>query len=142
MIESKGRHKSPIRGSSGLRVRPALEERTLGGSGGMPPQKHFGFRPSEIVAGAIWGRNTRPYGRRTCYAMLVTAQVLHPQEDFTMRACAVIYTVFFSRLLHTRRFIEVRKKRGGNCSMLATPLRLSLLTLTLLPEPYYLPTPH
>ena len=25
------------------------------------------FRPSEIVAGAIWGRNTRPYGRRTCW---------------------------------------------------------------------------
>ena len=32
-IESKGRQKSPIRGSSGSRVRPALEERTLGGSG-------------------------------------------------------------------------------------------------------------
>ena len=42
------------------RVRPALEECTLGGSGGMPPHKFLDFRLSEIVAGAIWGRNTRP----------------------------------------------------------------------------------
>ena len=42
------------------RVRPALEERTLGGSGCMLPQKYLDFRPSEIVVGAIWGRNTRP----------------------------------------------------------------------------------
>ena len=41
-------------------VRPALEERALGGSGGMPPRNFLDFRPSEIVAGAIWGRNTRP----------------------------------------------------------------------------------
>ena len=71
-IESKGRHKSGIMGSSGSRVRPALEERNLGGSGGMPapPTNFLDFRPSEIVAGAIWGRNTRPYGRRTCCVML------------------------------------------------------------------------
>ena len=39
------------------RVRPALVEHTLGGAGRHPPPD---FRPSEIVAGAIWGRNTRP----------------------------------------------------------------------------------
>ena len=29
----------------------AREARTLGGSGGMPPEKLFDFRPSEIVLG-------------------------------------------------------------------------------------------
>ena len=43
-VESKGRQKSRMMGSSGSRVKPALEESTLGGSGGMPPQKPFGFQ--------------------------------------------------------------------------------------------------
>ena len=40
-IESKGRQKSRIRGSSGLRVRLALEERTLGGVWGHAPPETF-----------------------------------------------------------------------------------------------------
>ena len=61
-------------GFVGSRVRPALEERTLGGGiwGHAPPRNLLDFRPSEIVAGNL-GRNTRPHDRRTCCAMLGVA---------------------------------------------------------------------
>ena len=57
-----------IRGGSRTRetgVRPASARRALmfaciGRLGACPPRNILDFRPSEIVAGAIWGRNTRP----------------------------------------------------------------------------------
>ena len=45
-------------------VGAAREARLLGGLGACPPRKILGFRPSEIVSGAILGRNSK--SRTTC----------------------------------------------------------------------------
>ena len=66
--------------------------------GACHPRNFLDFRPSEIVAGAIWGRNTRPYGRHTCCAMplkwLAMSRTRYYASYFRTRPSIITLTAF------------------------------------------------
>ena len=67
----------------------------LGGSGARPPfEKSFDFRPSEIVAGAVLGWNSRQPTAKSSHCVCVIATV-KLQCGFCVSVWAVVYVVMF-----------------------------------------------